>query len=543
MKFKVVPLQLKDTFRSQLNPLRGLTPTLVVTYLEQGQRGIYPDLQWLYRFIEKRDATLRACKRKLLGRLNGFEWGIKIIDELPAGKDAIAEEQKQFLRQSYERIDNLKEAIKHLGLAEFRGYAHLEPHWRKDGESYEMHHLEPVPQWHWVKDGLYGDWKFVEDATASDLHGDPIDPASFVIREIDDPVNEIALVSFVRKQLSQKDWDGFIENFGIPYTFIILPENVGEDDKAEYDTVVQSMIADSRGVLPAGSDIKTADVKTAGDPFKKHLDYQDDQIVLSVTGSLLTMLAKSGSGTLAGNAHEETFDSIGKALAKSIAETLQEQIDKRLIAERWPNEEVYAYFDFETEDEEEVGEIIDHASKLHSAGYSMEAEELSERTGYTISVRGPDAPNNVRPAGGGETNPPPPVTNRAKSTQTVNNRENYLYTGQPNGFQETARDQNARALADALAPFRRIVEEVAASAKTWPPNATDIAADIERQWADLLANPETITPYGDTLTGILTSAMVNGAERGNAQIRDLKGGSLEKAVSIPIETKNANAEN
>ena len=541
MKYKILPLQLKDTFRSQLNPLRGLTPSLVVTHLEQGQRGIYPDLQWLYRFIEKRDATLRACKRKLLGRLGGFEWSIKIIDQLPAGKDSIAEEQKEFLRQSYERIDNLKEAIKHLGLAEFRGYAHLEPHWRKDGDRDEIHHLEPVPQWHWVKDGLYGDWKFVEDATASDLRGEAIDPTSFLIREIDDPVNEIALVAFVRKQLSQKDWDGFIENFGIPYTFIVLPENVGEDDKDEYETVVQSMIADSRGVLPFGSKIETADVKTAGDPFKKHLDYQDDQIVLSVTGSLLTMLAKSGSGTLAGNAHEETFDAIGKALAKAIAETFQEQFDKRLLAERYPNEEIYAYFDFETEDEEEVGEIIDHASKLHTAGYSMEAEELSERTGYTISVRGPDAPNNVRPTGGGATLSPPSVTNRATRTQTITNRENYLYTGQPNGFQETARDQNARALADALSPFRRIVEEVAASAKTWPPEATDIAAEIERQWADLLADPDTITGYGDTLEGIITSAMVNGAERGNAQIRDLRGVSQEKAVNIPIETEKPNA--
>jgi len=533
VKYKIIPLQLKDTFRSQLNPLRGLTPSLVVNHLENGQRGIYPDLQWLYRFIEKRDATLRACKRKLLGRLGGFEWCIKIIDQLPEGKDRIAEEQKEFLRQSYERIDNLKEAIKHLGMADFRGYAHLEPHWRKDGDRFEIHHLEPVPQWHWIKDGLYGDWKFVEDATSSDLRGEEVDAESFLIREIDDPVNEIALVAFVRKQLSQKDWDGFIENFGIPYTFLILPENAGTEDQDEFQATVEDIAAASRGVLPFGTKIETADIKTVGDPFKKHLDYQDDQIVLSVTGSLLTMLAKSGSGTLAGNAHEETFDSIGKALAKAVAETFQEQFDKRLLANRWPEEEVYAYFDFETEDEEEVGEIIDHAVKLKQAGYAMEAEELSERTGYNISLQQleKNESQSVRDSREDGSQPSSPIKNRASSHKVIKNRATNAELGQPSGFLEEAREQNLRALADALAPFRRVLE------------TTDDPDQIEYEWSELLAKPETLTPYGDVLTGIMASAMVNGAERGNAQIRDLRGGSPSGAVDIPVEFKNANAEN
>jgi hypothetical protein len=44
------------------------------------------------------------------------------------------------------------------------------------------------------------------------------------------------------------------------------------------------------------------------------MEYLDRQITMVGTGGLLTMLAESGSGTLAGAAHTETFMQIARGM-------------------------------------------------------------------------------------------------------------------------------------------------------------------------------------------------------------------------------------
>ena len=49
------PVEQFDKWRQQFNPLRGLTLARAVSMLEGAQRGEYADIQWAYRFIERRD--------------------------------------------------------------------------------------------------------------------------------------------------------------------------------------------------------------------------------------------------------------------------------------------------------------------------------------------------------------------------------------------------------------------------------------------------------------------------------------------------------
>ena len=75
---KLVATSLSDSQLSYNNPLRGLTMSRVVQELEMGQRGDLSMLQWLYHFIEKRDATLRGAKRRILSALTKLDWKIKV---------------------------------------------------------------------------------------------------------------------------------------------------------------------------------------------------------------------------------------------------------------------------------------------------------------------------------------------------------------------------------------------------------------------------------------------------------------------------------
>ena len=73
-------LQLSTNWRVQYNPLRGLTIPLLVAMLEQGERGNYARLQWLYRYVEKRNSTLRAVLQRRQASMTRLDWDIRLRD-------------------------------------------------------------------------------------------------------------------------------------------------------------------------------------------------------------------------------------------------------------------------------------------------------------------------------------------------------------------------------------------------------------------------------------------------------------------------------
>lgn len=407
-----VQISAANQWRDLFNPLRGLTMSRAVNYLEEGERGAYADLQWCYRFVEKRSATLRGGKRSLLSAITEMDWDVKTVEakRLPPGYTAAqAEAQATALRNAYDNVRNLKEAIEFLGLAEFRGFSHLEmiegsvPGWL-DGRPGVVE-LRPVDQWYWCREGRNGEWTYNVDARSGTVRGAEVDLSRFVIREIDDPINEIALIAFVRMMMGRKDEDGFIESFGIPSIFAVMPQNVPTGKEDEYLDLAEKVISNSRGALPAGSDIKTVDAGARGTaPFRAYREDLDKEIVMAITSGALTMLAESGSGTLAGGAHSETFMRVARALARRITETLQAQFDRMILAAQFPGQPVLAYFEILANEEVDTGEIIKDVAGLKSAGYDVDAAQIEERTSYKVSKAA------EQPASRGVT---PPLPNRA----------------------------------------------------------------------------------------------------------------------------------
>lgn len=336
-------LKKMNRWRDGFNPLRGLTMMQAVALLEAGERGEYANLQWLFRAVERRNATLRAVKARRLSAVMQLDWSVKLV-ELSHRDERLAAAQAETLRIAYERIDNLRETIGHLALAEFRGYAHLEFHRGADGG---VEHFEPIPQWLLFRQGLNGPWQYNAEArSGAAREDDPVlDLSNFLVREVEDPINEIAVISHLRQSLSQKDWDGFVETYGIPPLFIELPPNVPADKEALYQAQAEAVIGDSRGTMPNGAKVQTVTPYGSGStPFSEHIRYQDECIVLAGTGGKLTMLTQSGSGTLAGGAHENTFEEIAASEALEISEVFQKQFDAQVLAAKFPGAPVRAYF-------------------------------------------------------------------------------------------------------------------------------------------------------------------------------------------------------
>jgi len=373
-----------NSWRDYYNPLRSLTIARAVMLLEAGERGAYAELQWTYRYIEMQDATLGALIERRTSAIQELDWNIKIRAKIPAGKQQVAKRQAAALQDAYDKIGNLSEAFEAMALATFRGFSRLEKIRDADGNLVK---LSPVDQWFWCRRGLYGAWQYNRNSAIGAIDGEEIDESRFVSREVSRPVNRVALIAAVRKGASQKDWDGFIETFGIPAVFVIMPENLPEGKEEEYLSTAEQVTSDARGVLPAGADIKTVDNGARGvNPFKDHLQYQDEQVVLRGTGGKLTMLAESGSGTLAGGAHSDTFAAIARAEAKEISEILQQCIDAEIIEAVTPGERAFAYFELANE-ETDPAQLVKDITSMEAAGLETDVGWIEEKTGYPVTRR------------------------------------------------------------------------------------------------------------------------------------------------------------
>ena len=366
-------------WRDQYNPLRGLSLPKLVSLLEAGERGAYADLQWFYHYMERSDAMIHAVIQRRRAALLACDWDIRVNAD-PWIDKGLAKEQSAFLREAYDRIDNFRDAVSFMFSGFFRGYAHLEKH---IGPSGMVTRLEPVEQWFWVRDGLFGAWEYNQDAKSGVGRGESVDFQNFLIFE-SVPLNRMLAVLYLRKNLSQKDWDSFLEVYGIPSIFLVGPPNTPETKEAEYHAIAQEIMSNGRGYLPHGSDVKFVNGGGNKPPFLEHIDYIDRQITLAATGGLLTMLAESGSGTLAGNAHSDTFLQIARSDAALLSGLFQEQFDTPLLREYFPDQPILTYFEFAPPAADEVSRVVKDAVELAKAGVRIDLRELEEKTGYKL---------------------------------------------------------------------------------------------------------------------------------------------------------------
>jgi len=365
----------------------------LVSLLEAGERGAYADLQWFYHYMERSDAMIHAVIQRRRAALLACDWDIRLCppeasiqtsesrNQKKTSDQVLADEQAAFLREAYDRVENFRDAVSFLFSGFFRGFAHLEKNFESAGM---VTRLEPVEQWFWVRDGLFGAWEYNQNAVSGRGRGVPVDTENFLIFEAL-PLNRILAFQYFRKNLSQTDWDSLLEVYGIPSVFLIGPPNTPETKEAEYLKIAQEIMSDGRGYLPYGSDVKFVNGGGNKPPYLEHIDYVDRQITLAATGGLLTMLAEAGSGTLAGNAHSDTFLQIARGDAALLSGLFQEQFDTPLLREYFPDQPILAYFEFAPPAADEVSRVVKDAVELAKAGFWMDARELEEKTGYKLA--------------------------------------------------------------------------------------------------------------------------------------------------------------
>lgn len=382
-----------NTWRDRYNPLRGLTMQRAVYLMEAAQRGVMAELQWLYGSelgIEATDPDLMTIIERTVAGVADMDWQIVTADEKMKGFDAVlAQEQKDFLEESYTQCDNLASAIEHLTMARFRGFAHLQP-WLKP--DWTLEHLEPLPQWNMVRKGTSSDWAWnprADQAEYSTLRGGTyLSPDDYILAENRRAVNRIALIKYIRANISEKDWDAYCEIYGIPGVFIIMPPSIPEGKEEEYAAKAEEAAEAASGALPNGSDVKTLSEVRGAQPFQMRLEWLQKQLVLAGTGGMLTMLSEpAGIGGGASDTHAGVWDTIIRRLAHKIEEPFNRQYDRRALEALFPGRRQLAFFKLREKQEKDVAGAVESISKLSTAGYLVDPKQVTEETGYQVTLK------------------------------------------------------------------------------------------------------------------------------------------------------------
>lgn len=465
-----------NAWRDTLNPLRSLTMPTAVSYLEQAQRGAFADIMWLYETgIECTDADLSCIIERTEAALDDTDWQVQQISDETDGFDAaLADDQEAFLRELYEGIPNLYEAIRHLAGHRFRGFAHLNP-WVSPTDPMMIETLHCIPQWNLARAGYSGEWYW--NPEARQVSGDYLPkenrlaPEEIVWLQTRRPVNRIGLVKYVRATTADKDWDAYVEIFGIPGVFIVAPEGADNTQMAEFLELAEAAAQQGSGALPAGSQVVTSAEARNSQPFQARLEWLQKQLVLAGTGGLLTVLAESGSGTLAGSVHEQAFRQIGRALARRISEAFQRQLDKPRLARMFPGKPVLAYFDLKARQEKNTADFVAQVVSLAGQGYKVSPDQVEQETGYEIQYSEPAPPAPAIPGAAfrGRADPATPALDAADA-------------GPLAALQAIFADLQAAA-ADAAIPDAELERRVRAAAERFPELLPELTAAIARPMA------------------------------------------------------------
>lgn len=377
------------------NPLWNMSGKEAQLIFDYARSGNYAQLQYLYNEIERRDPTLLTCVTRRGAAISELDWKVVRSDErLNRGADgALAQEQMECLETEIARIENLPDAMEHLGLFAFRGYSHVSPVYRYDGS---VERLDLLDSWNFCFDRAQRSWLWNPDATSFTMPRDgsgmlkAIPPEELVSVTGTTAIDWPGLFIFLRTAIGERDWGRFIETYGLPPVIITMPEFASEQDQEKYVEAAQGVFEGKSGVVPAGSQVNYGSESRGTEPFSAFLEHQQKLMVLMATGGTLTSLAESGSGTLAGNAQADVWRQIVRRDVRRISNAVDRQLCRRILERRFPGRPKLAEFRLDTTPKPTADEMLDLAGKAASAGFEMDEKELTQATGWTIR-RKPDA--------------------------------------------------------------------------------------------------------------------------------------------------------
>lgn len=381
-----------------INPLWNIDERRVQMIFDYARSGNYAWLQYIYNEIEERDPTLLVCVTRRTSALAELDWRVvransKLYRDADEG---LVKEQIQCIEEAVAKIDNLPDALEHLALSAFRGFSMVAPTHAPNGD---ITHFDLIDSWNLCYSKAGQSWYFNPSGSAFSLPANIGQPNGYIPKELryippsevcvvtrNRPIDWPALQIYLRSAVGERDWGRFLETYGLPPVIITMPEFTSKEDEDLYVAAAESVFEGRSGVVPFGSQVNYASESRGTNPFTEFIEHQMKLVVLMSTGGTLASLAESGSGTLAGDAQQDEWLRIIRADKRIVSNAINKQICEQVIRRHkdFKGRPILAEFQLDSDPQPTAKEVAELASILSSAGFEMDADELSQITGFKI---------------------------------------------------------------------------------------------------------------------------------------------------------------
>ena len=509
----------------KFNPLAGMSIQDLQNVFDAARGGDTQRLHWIFQEIEAVNPTLSVCVDRRASAMANFQWRIA---EKATADSSLAAEQKDAAERFFGDIENLSELFEHLDLAFFRGFAHAQPIWETEGS---VRHISLVDSWRFVrKDGA---WLYNPKCTG--FTSDCVDCADArlvtVVRRR--PIDYPALGVHVRDAVGNRDWGRFLERHALPKPAVTMHSGATEKDRADYLAAAVAVENGQVSVWPNGASLTDFAGGSRGtDPFKNFIEHQEETIVRLATGGTLGSIAQAGSGTLAGGAQQDVWESIVARDSAVIASAIDRALLRRFLDFAFPGKPVAVGFGFDFTKPPTPKEVFDTATAARTAGWIIDRKELEEQTGYTLTPA-PEAAQNA---------PQNPFSDPKTPPLTLRNSKTAFKTTNA-AFKTARKDLDAQGAVSAENGSEGVLE---AFCKDGSKAAQEVLKLLEdptaEKAAELIEKLPSLLPEDPALAAVIAEAMAEEFGSGKLLNREYKreqNGQFAE-VDNPIDFKPGN---
>lgn len=384
----------KQHILSRFNPIAGLTPRRLSSYLDAFDHGYLRNAAETWEKIAERDDQVITCSSKRLRPPTRLSWEI-----LPADDSPEAGRHKEILEEFYNNLQTT-----HVLDEDERGGMRLliEQMLSAIGNRWAAHEIVWQPR----SDGLTAEFRFVplqffEHRTGrlrflpSDLalDGEDLEPGGWMVTT-GRGLMRATSVAYMFKTMPLKAWVSYTEKFGIPG---IHAKTSAVKGSPEWDALVDAVGGFGEDLaLVTNQDASIAPIETGSASNQPHpalverMDRAISRIWLG--GDLATMSA--GQGSVGSLPQTEDLAKLEEDDAALVSDTLQQYVDRWVIKYRTGLDKPLAYFRLLPTRKLDTEREIKIDTFLIGSGVGVGKNDLRERYGRAE----PDAKDEIATA-------------------------------------------------------------------------------------------------------------------------------------------------
>ena len=511
---------------ARFNPIRGLTPRLLATYLEQHDLGFIRWMALVFNKIRERDDAISAAMIAREAKPADMGWEIVVEDE---SDEATA--HKAALEYFYKNL-----SVTQCLDQNQRGGVSLmiRQMMRAVGDKFAVHEVVWVPGPNglsaevrfvplWFFENRTGQLRFLPYELA--LQGVPIEPGGWMVHMAEGLFPSLSIL-YLYKQMGLKGWVAYMDKFAIPF---LHAKTMADYESTEWNSLVSAMqnfASDGGIVTKSTTELNPIVMGSQGEaPHAPFCDRMDRAIARVVRGGDLSSMSKggggssgSGGGVVGANPQMDNETMLAKADAERISETCQFYLDRWVINYKFgEGVQPKARFVIQPPQEIDVQREILVDQFLLSIGFPMALSELGQR--YERQMADPSETIAQAPA------PKPafgqPGAGDAAGDQTDGQMDKPENNGQPPAlgnvapvtrrFYTNANKLRAEAQAKALAPLKGMLETAVA---VQDPDERKTKLESIRLALPKMLHGSVTPKVIEVFDSALSAAMVNGALSG-----------------------------